>query len=111
MTDSNDRRGSGRINAALAATGLFASFLAVGCEVTEPQVLDTHTGDWETVPLPGYETVPTEPQSLFAPYCIPPLDIDADICNSGQALYNEPAGPPEPGQTAVETLEAVGGSN
>ena len=106
MTDSNDRRGSGRITTALAATGL-AAFL-VGCEVTEPQVLDTHTGVWETAPVsfPGAGATPPHPQDPSAP------------------LYDEPIGPPEPGwqcdgypctdeqlQHAVETVEAVGGGN
>lgn len=89
MDNTNDRRGSGRI-AAFALAGFTA--LSVGC-VAPPQVLDTHTGDWETVPLPGFEVAPPEPQDQSSP------------------LYNEPAGPPEPGKTAVETLESVGGGN
>ena len=103
MTDSNDRRGSGRITTALALAGFAA--LSVAC-VAPPEVMDTHTGDWETVPLPGFEVAPPQPQDQSVP------------------LYDEPAGPPEPGwmcdgypctdeqlQHAVETLEAVGGGN
>lgn len=88
MTDSNDRRGSGRITA-IALAGFAA--LSVAC-VAPPEIMDTHTGDWETVPLPGFEVAPPH-QDQSVP------------------LYDEPAGPPEPPATAVETLESVGGGN
>jgi len=54
MTNSNDRRGSGRKTFLPVLALLF-----VGC-TADPQVLDTHSGEWETVPLPEYEAVPDE---------------------------------------------------